>query len=164
MDSKKIIEALIKIAENQQLIIQKLAQSTGTTPRMLSPAEKEEIEKKYDPLRDFDKPAPTPTSVPSAPSAPTKPGTKYDPLLLAPPGKKLTEEEWRALEKQRGMKPGEATESVEPGWVPQNLQPKAPAAPTSPAGPSRQGGPPGQSKPLTPVEKEYLETLRKQNK
>jgi len=158
MDSKKVIETLLKIARNQQKIITKLAQQR-------TPEEEKEFEKKYDPMYDPSKETPAPVIPGPAPvPAPaTKPGTKYDPALLAPPGKRLTESEWRALEKQRGMKPFEATDTTEPGWVPQVMAPKAPQTPTSPSGPAQQGGPPGQSKPLTETEKQYLEMLKKKN-
>lgn len=154
MDSKKVIEMLIKIAEKQQLAIEKLAQNKGMAPEM-----------SHDPMSG-DLPSYSGPRVDLTPKTDAAP-VKRDPYLeqlLAPIKHKLTEADWQALEKQRGMKPGEATDTSNPGWVPQVMAPKAPATPTSPSGPATQGGPPGQSKPLTDTEKKYLEMLKNKNK
>jgi hypothetical protein len=151
MDSKKVIEKLIKIAESQQKIISRLAQATDLTDKDPMGALPEYTGPRYDAnMRDVNAPA--------APKVAPTPA-KANPLL-APIGTKLTEEEWRAMEKQRGMKPGESSDAVHPDWVtaPQHGQQAVTNAPGT------QGGPPKASKPnLTPDEIKYLDLLKKKN-
>lgn len=141
MDSKKIIEKLIKIADSQQKMISKLAQTMADNDPMSGDL------------------TPTPQAAPSAPSAPTNKATPYNKALLAPIGTKLTEDEWRALEQQRGMKPGESTDAVHPDWVkaPQHSQQAGTNAPAT------QGGPPKVAPKLTPTEQAYVDMLKKKN-
>lgn len=144
MDSKKIIEKLIKIADNQQKIIKKLAQAAGSEDKDPMAGLPEYTGPRYD------------VTAPAAPKA----APARSNALLAPVGTKLTEEEWRALEKQRGMKPGESTDTVHPSWVnaPQHSQQAGTNAPAT------QGNPPkANMSGLSPAEKAEVDFLNRKN-
>jgi hypothetical protein len=152
MDSKKVIEKLIKIAESQQKIISRLAQATDITDK--------------DPMSgDL---TPTPQAAPSAPAAPVNKATPYNKDLLAPVGSKLTEQEWNALLKQRfglDLSQWKAEKATDPALIsaPGVANPEHGQQAVTNA-PGTQGGPPKASKPnLTPTETKYLDLLKKKN-